>query len=98
MRRTIMSRKLALACLSLLITSACAAPPPRELQDARAAYRRAASGEAARVNPAQLEAARSTLALAEQTYDDEGSDSFKTRDRAYVATRKAELAEVQARI
>jgi outer membrane protein OmpA-like peptidoglycan-associated protein len=37
------------------------------------------------------------LTAAEQTYDDEG-DSPNARDRAYVAVRKAELAEVQAAI
>jgi outer membrane protein OmpA-like peptidoglycan-associated protein len=36
-----------------------------------------------------------SLVLAEKTYDEEG-DSSNARDRAYVAKRKAELAEVQA--
>jgi outer membrane protein OmpA-like peptidoglycan-associated protein len=47
--------------------------------------------------PAQLHAAETYLKLAERTYDDEG-DSPNARDRAYVAMRKAELAEVQAGI
>jgi len=75
----------------------CASTPPKELQDARAAYNRAASGPAAEVNPAQLHVAKQSLVLAEQAYDDEG-DSFRARDRSYVAMRKAQLAEVQARI
>jgi outer membrane protein OmpA-like peptidoglycan-associated protein len=75
----------------------CASSPPKELSDARAAYNRAASGPAAEVNPAQLHVAKQTLVLAEQTFDDEG-DSFRAKDRAYVAMRKAQLAEVQARI
>jgi outer membrane protein OmpA-like peptidoglycan-associated protein len=41
--------------------------------------------------------AEQALAVAEKTYEDEG-DSDKARDRAYVATRKAQLAEAQARI
>jgi outer membrane protein OmpA-like peptidoglycan-associated protein len=41
--------------------------------------------------------AEQSLAVAEKTYEDEG-DSDKTRDRAYVAMRKAQLAEAQARI
>jgi outer membrane protein OmpA-like peptidoglycan-associated protein len=41
--------------------------------------------------------AEQSLAVAEKTYEDEG-DSDKARDRAYVATRKAQLAEAQARI
>jgi len=84
----------ALAGLTLI---GCASTPPKELQDARAAYNRAASGPAAEVNPAQLHVAKQTLVLAEQTWEDEG-DSFRAKDRAYVAMRKAQLAEVQARI
>jgi len=75
----------------------CAEAPPKELVDARAAYNRAASGPAAELNPAQLHVAKQSLVLAEQAYEDEGK-SFRAKDRAYVATRKAQLAEVQARI
>jgi len=85
---------MALAGLTLI---GCASTPPKELKDARAAYNRAASGPAAEVNPAQLHVAKQTLVLAEQTWEDEG-DSFRARDRSYVAMRKAQLAEVQARI
>jgi len=80
-----------------ILFAGCASSPPKELVDARAAYNRAASGPAAEVNPAQLHVAKQTLVLAEQTFDDEGS-SYRARDRAYVAMRKAQLAEVQARI
>jgi outer membrane protein OmpA-like peptidoglycan-associated protein len=79
-----------------LVLFGCAGSPPKELVDARAAYNRAASGPAAEVNPAQLHVAKQTLVLAEQTFQDEG-DSFRAKDRAYVAMRKAQLAEVQAR-
>jgi outer membrane protein OmpA-like peptidoglycan-associated protein len=75
----------------------CAESPPKELVDARAAYNRAASGPAAELNPAQLHVAKQSLVLAEQAYEDEGK-SFRAKDRAYVAMRKAQLAEVQARI
>jgi outer membrane protein OmpA-like peptidoglycan-associated protein len=47
------------------------------------------------LTPAQLHVAQVSLTLAEKTYDDEG-DSANARDRAYVAQRKAELAEIQA--
>ena len=70
--------------------------PPQELVDARAAYNKAAAGPAAQLNPAQLHVAQEQLALAEQSFDKNG-DTFKTRDNAYVAERKAELADVQAR-
>ena len=83
--------------LGLLVCGACASAVPRELNDARAAYQRASSGPAARENPAQLHVAEQALAVAEKTFDDEG-DTAKARDRAYVAQRKAELAEVQADI
>jgi len=83
--------------LAGLLMFGCASAPPKELSDARAAYNRAASGPAAEINPAQLHVAKQTLVLAEQTYEDEG-DSFRAKDRAYVAMRKAQLAEVQARI
>jgi outer membrane protein OmpA-like peptidoglycan-associated protein len=84
-----------MTCAGLFLLG-CASTPPQELVDARAAYKRAASGPAAELNPAQLHVAKQTLALAEQAFDDEGA-SFRARDRAYVAMRKAQLAEVQAR-
>lgn len=83
-----------LATLSFVL-AACASTTPPSLVDARAAYQRASRGPAAQVNPAQLHVAETSLALAERTYEDEGA-SENARDRAYVATRKAELAEVQA--
>jgi outer membrane protein OmpA-like peptidoglycan-associated protein len=80
-----------------LLAGGCAGAPPSNLVDARAAYQRASAGPAADLAPAQLHVARTSLTLAEKTYDDEG-DSPNARDRAYIAMRKSELAEVQARI
>ncbi|HET9959706.1 MAG TPA: OmpA family protein, partial [Polyangiaceae bacterium] len=86
------------SAIPLLVTlSACSASTPSSLVDARAAYQRASNGPAARLSPAQLHVAETSLAIAEQTYEDEG-DSANARDRAYVAERKAQLAETQARI
>jgi outer membrane protein OmpA-like peptidoglycan-associated protein len=65
--------------------------------DARSAYERASTGPAGELAPAQLHAAEVFLKTAEQTYEDEG-DSPNMRDRAYVAMRKAELAEAHAGI
>lgn len=73
------------------------AQPPRELIDARSAYNRAASGTAAQMNPAQLHVAQQSLQSAEKTFEDDG-DSIETRDRAYIAGRRAEIAEVQGRV
>jgi outer membrane protein OmpA-like peptidoglycan-associated protein len=82
--------------LALACTVGCVSTAPKELNDARAAYQDAAAGPAAQYNPAQLHTAEENLKLAERTFTDEG-DSHRTRDRAYVATRKAQLADVQAR-
>jgi outer membrane protein OmpA-like peptidoglycan-associated protein len=83
--------------LGLSGLSGCAsAPTPPELIDARSAYVRAESGPAAQYKPAQLHEAKVALERAEKSYiDDPGKQ--KTRDLAYVAERRAELAEVQAR-
>jgi len=80
-----------------MAVSGCAASPPKELRDARDAYRGAANGAAAQSNPAQLHTAQQSLKLAEKTFEEEGA-SHRTRDRAYVAMRKAQLAEAQARV
>src|SRR4051812_37184444 len=90
------TRAPSLGALSLLAL-ACAGAPPRNLVDAQNTYQRAAQGPAAQLAPAQLHAAQVYLNLAQQTYEDEG-DSPNTRDRAYVAMRKSELAEAQANI
>jgi len=81
----------------MLLVASCGGAPPRTLKDARSAYQRASNGPAKDLAPAQLHAAQVSLAVAEKTFDDEGS-SPNARDRAYVALRKAELAEVQAQI
>lgn len=86
-----------LGALSLLTAMGCAHTPPKELLDARAAYKQASSSVAQQETPAQLHTAENSLKLAEQTFTDEG-DSDRTRDRSYVAMRKAQLAEVQGRV
>ncbi|HEX6241237.1 MAG TPA: OmpA family protein [Polyangiales bacterium] len=80
----------------LCLAAGCASVAPKELQDARTAYGQAAAGPAARYTPAQLHTAGEELKLAEQAFADDG-DSEETRDLAYVAQRKAQLAEVQGR-
>ncbi|HVZ32902.1 MAG TPA: OmpA family protein [Polyangiaceae bacterium] len=80
-----------------VIVSSCSSGLPPHLQDARDAYQRASQGPAKDLAPAQLHAAQVSLELAEKTYKDEGK-SANAGDRAYVAQRKAELAEVQAQI
>lgn len=74
----------------------CASAPPKELENARSAFEQAQASAAKDWTPAQLHEAERTLKLAEATFDAEG-DSARTRDRAYVAMRKAQLAEVEGR-
>ena len=87
----------ALGALCLVTAVGCAHNTPKELADAREAYKQAEAGPAAQQNPAQLHTAKKSLELAEATFEEEG-DSDRTRDRAYVAMRKAQLAAVQARL
>lgn len=83
------------ACSGFL--SSCAVHVPNELVDARAAHRRVSSGPAAQVAPVELHAASLALAKAEKSFEDD-ADSYKTRDLAYVAQRKSEIAAATASI
>ena len=75
---------------------ACGATlPPKELVDARAAYQAASKGKAAELAPAQLDTAKQSLAKAEKSFEDEGDDPI-TKDLAYVAQRKTEIAVADA--
>lgn len=69
----------------------CASVPPKELIDARSAYRIASEGPAQQLAPAELHKANEALILAEESFKND-SDSYKTKDLAYAAQRKAELA------
>jgi len=73
----------------------CAASQaPKELVDARSAYTQAETGYAKEYSPASLHEARVALDGAEAQFSNSG-DSALTRDSAYVATRKAQLADTQ---
>ena len=87
------NRILIASVLATLGLAACASSPSRELLDARRAYAHASAGPAATAAPADLHKARVSLDLAETAYQNESGDQ---RDLAYVAERKAELAEVLA--
>lgn len=88
---------LILAACTLGTVGACATAAPHELVDAREGYRRASTGAAAKTAPAEVHVANQALARAEQSFDKHG-DTYQTRDLAYVAQRKAELAEATASI
>ncbi len=70
--------------------------PPKELVDARAAYQSASKGPASQQAPAELHVAKQSLDQAERSFNDDG-DSPQTKDYAYIAIRKAQLAEASAR-
>lgn len=85
-----------LSFLAVLATVACGATmPPAELVDARKAYDKASHSLAAQLAPAHLDTAKQALEKAEKSFADEGADA-PTPDLAYVAQRKAEIAEAEA--
>jgi outer membrane protein OmpA-like peptidoglycan-associated protein len=81
-------------CAGLLIGCAANIPPP-ELTDARQAYSRASAMLPAHATSAELDVARDALLLAEKSFQD-NAQSFRTRDLAYIADRKAKVAEALA--
>ncbi len=83
-----------IVCAGLLVGCAATAPPT-ELLNARQAYQHASTGQAAQLVPAELHKAQEALALAEKSFKDDPK-SFRTRDLAYVADRKAKMAEALA--
>ena len=87
-------RNLIVSALAALTLAACASSPSRELVDARAAYARASSGPAQQSVPAEVHKARVSLDKAEAAFR---NDSDNQRDLAYVAIRKAQLAEALAK-
>jgi len=80
--------------------AACVAERPKELMDAHATYERVAAGPTATVNPSGLADAKVALDRADKSYEDhkymQNRDMDFTRDEAYVATRKTQLAEAEA--
>jgi len=76
---------------------------PQELVDARSTYQRVSSGPTAQLNPTGLAGAKDALDRAEDARDREfRSGAYYTRavsdipDLAYIAMRKAQIAEVEA--
>jgi outer membrane protein OmpA-like peptidoglycan-associated protein len=85
-----------LLVLSTVFLIGCATTaPPTELIFAREAYLRASTGQAQQLVPAEVHKAEVALAMAEKSFQDEPR-SFMTRDLAYIADRKARLAEALA--
>jgi len=82
-----------IACAGLFFN--CASVPPPELINARQAYQHASASQAAQLVPAELHKAELALAIAEKSFQDDPK-SFSTKDLAYIADRKAKLAEALA--
>jgi outer membrane protein OmpA-like peptidoglycan-associated protein len=80
----------------IVLTGCAAAMPPADLTTARATYDRASHGPAAQLDPADLHTAKETLDTAEKSFADNG-DTQETRDDAYTADRRAQIAESRAR-
>jgi len=78
-----------------LIVSCAASLPPMELITAREAYRHANANSTAQLVPAELYEAREALAAAENSFR-YAPKSYRTRDLAYIADRKARTAEALA--
>jgi outer membrane protein OmpA-like peptidoglycan-associated protein len=75
---------------------ACGATlPPPELVEARTAYDRASKGMAAQLAPAQLDTAKQALDAANTRFENDGIEP-ETLDAAYIAQRKAQMAEAEA--
>lgn len=81
--------------LAISISACATSQAPQELLDARAAYQRAETGPAAKFKPDQVHEARVALDQAEQSFSSDPGEQ-KTRDLAYIADRKARLAEANA--
>jgi outer membrane protein OmpA-like peptidoglycan-associated protein len=79
---------------SILFVACGTNMPPRELVDARAAYEKVKTGEAAQLKPEVVHEAKVALDQAEASFADDAT-SDRTRDLAYVAQRKAEYAAAQ---
>jgi outer membrane protein OmpA-like peptidoglycan-associated protein len=77
------------------VTGCATAMAPQDLVNARGAYDRASRGPAQSLDPADLHVAQEQLAAAEASFAKDG-DTQQTRDQAYLALRKTELAEVRA--
>lgn len=88
---------MAMLLLGGLLGCASAPLPPKELISARKSYERARASAAAELAPADLHDAREALERAERVFADE-HEINEARDLAYLADRRAQLAEALGRM
>jgi outer membrane protein OmpA-like peptidoglycan-associated protein len=69
---------------------------PAELVAARSSYNRAEHGAAAKYNPADLHEAQEAIQVAERSFAENG-DTQRTKDLAYTADLRVQIAEARAR-
>jgi outer membrane protein OmpA-like peptidoglycan-associated protein len=81
-------------CAGFLVGCAASIPSP-ELIDARQAYAHASAKLSAHQTSVELTVAREALVIAERSFR-ENPQSFRARDLAYIANRRAKLAEAVA--
>jgi outer membrane protein OmpA-like peptidoglycan-associated protein len=89
-------RRVALASIVPLLACATTAQPSASLLSARAAYQKAETGPAAQLTPADLHEARVLLDSAEEAGKSD-PQSMLAQHRAYLALRRAELADAQGK-
>ncbi len=85
------------AALALVAAAACSHAPSQQLIDALSAYDAAMQGPAGKQAPADLYEARKVLDRASAEYAENGNTP-ESRDWAYMAQRRVELANTKARI
>ena len=79
----------------IAVGAGCAtAAPPADLLSARSSFRHAQESPAAKFNPSDLYTAQKALGAAEESYLNDG-DTRQTRDLAYTAERRAQIAEAR---
>ncbi|MGM0576446.1 MAG: OmpA family protein [Myxococcota bacterium] len=89
--------RIALAAGLALLLAGCGAAVPAELEQARTEFEDIATGPAHDLAPDAVMDAKAALDRAERAFERYGDDEV-TRTRAYVALRRAQLADVQARL
>lgn len=80
-----------------LVACGGAAEEPQELKSARDAYTTASTGLGQQFAAPLVIEAKTKLDEADAVFKDKGPDAIETKDAAYVATRKAQLAEATGR-
>lgn len=92
-----MARSNLLIAIGLAVLGCGTTLAPKELDDARDAYKTASAGPASQLAPAQLDNAKQALDRAEAAFKDDG-DEDTTRTLSYIAQRRAEIAGAQGEI